>query len=348
MAILAAPFVVTQWPMRPSAADATVILARAARSGTVPFTGYAESTGTLPMPDTDILAATAHLLGDTNRLRVWWASATRYRVDELRTGGELDTYVDGGAVTRWDSDARSVTTLGGFTGPRLPQAPDLTPAELGRRVLADAQSGAVRIAGSERIAGRAAAALEVTANDDRSMIRAARVWVDDATGVPLRVAVTSRDGTVALQSSFRDVRFSAPDAAALSFTAPPDASYEDVPRVDVQELIERHGSPVHLPPALAGLHLRPAGTAGLTEYGGGFVRLWVLPLSAGDLYRLRSHYLSKGQEPQHMPYGDLLVITSPLVTAALVQTPAGSFAVAGTVTPAVVDTVAAAVAGGAP
>ncbi|MDQ1726003.1 MAG: hypothetical protein QOK14_48, partial [Frankiaceae bacterium] len=344
----------TRWPSPSAAGDAAALRTRGLASAGVAFSGYAETSGSLPLPDADILASTAHLLGDTNHLRIWSVDAGRSRVDELRTGGELDSYVDGDTVTRWDSDARTVTVVSGWRTARLPQPPDITPPELGRRLLAlagdvaDITAGVVLAAGGDRVAGRATTALTMTPADGRSLIREARVWLDNATGLPLRATVTARDGSMAVESAMREVRFTAPSESVLTFVAPPDAAYEEVSLADVQELIDRRGGGARaLPATAAGLPVRAGSTLGLASYGNAFTLVWVVPLSGADLSHLRRRYLRRGQEPQTMSYGDQLLITTPLLTGALVDTPRGAFAIAGTVTVDVVQAVAADLARGA-
>lgn len=345
--LVGAGAVVTRWPSPSAAGDAAALRTRGLASTGVAFSGYADTSGSLPLPDADILASTAHLLGDTNRLRIWSAGAGRSRVDELRTGGELDSYVDGDTVTRWDSDARTVTVVSGWGTARLPQPPDITPPELGRRLLALAGDVADIAAGGDRVAGRTTTALSMTPADGRSLIREARVWLDNATGLPLRATVTARDGSMAVESAMREVRFTAPSESVLTFVAPPDAAYEEVSLADVQELIDRRGGARALPATAAGLPVRAGSTLGLASYGNAFTLVWVVPLSGADLSHLRRRYLRRGQEPQTMSYGDQLLITTPLLTGALVDTPRGAFAIAGTVTVDVVQAVAADLARGA-
>src|SRR4051794_39711222 len=71
-AVVAAPAL---WLGRPAADPqvGTAAVLRAARaSASVPFTGFAETRGSLGLPDPPRLGSVAALLGSTTRERVWW------------------------------------------------------------------------------------------------------------------------------------------------------------------------------------------------------------------------------------------------------------------------------------
>src|SRR5205823_5264991 len=51
--------------------------------------------------------------------------------------------------------------------------------------------------------------------------------VDAATGLPLKVAVHTRSGTVAIESKFTSITFKRPAASNLAFRPPPDARVAD-------------------------------------------------------------------------------------------------------------------------
>src|SRR4029453_13306921 len=71
---------------------------------------------------------------------------------------------------------------------RLPQAPDLLPPDLARRLLADAAPGdGLTALPPRRVAGIAAAGLRFTPGDPDTTIDRLDVWADPATGLPLQV-----------------------------------------------------------------------------------------------------------------------------------------------------------------
>src|SRR5262245_49789429 len=73
------------------------------RSANVAYQGYAESDGALGVPNLHELSDITAMLDGTTRMRVWQASASRWRVDVLSDAGEHDTYQVPGATFAWDS-----------------------------------------------------------------------------------------------------------------------------------------------------------------------------------------------------------------------------------------------------
>ncbi|MBA2309305.1 MAG: hypothetical protein H0W01_08440, partial [Pseudonocardiales bacterium] len=131
-------------------------------SATQPYTGLAQATGRLPLPDLPQLEQVTALLTTTTRIRAFVAAPDRWRVDELAIAGERGTYHDGGNESMWDSGTNQLTRVIGTTPVRLPRAADLLPPDLARRLVGLSATDPVSVLPARRIAGRSAAGLRVT------------------------------------------------------------------------------------------------------------------------------------------------------------------------------------------
>ncbi len=224
VAVLAAtPTLVARLPVPAAAVSAPNLLVAIARSADLPYAGYAESVGGLALPDAQQLNSLTDLFGDTTRTRSYKRTSTDWRVDTMRPAGERDLYRDGDSLWSWDFEANTAVRST-EANPRLPRAADLVPAELGRRLLSEAEPSEVSRVATQRIAGRDAPGLQLIPSDSRSTISAVDVWADPRSGIPLRVLVHAAgvDRPV-LASSFLDFSAELPDSAVTSFTPPPGA-----------------------------------------------------------------------------------------------------------------------------
>ena len=343
VAVVSAPRLAAALPADTPDTSVADLLNRVRASDSVAYTGYAESVGRLPLPDAGPLDQVADLLGDRSRLRVWWASPQEFRVDALGTTGERDTYQSADRAVQWDSGEQRVrTVLGPQTGVRVPQPADLLPAALGRRLLAAAAAGEVRRTGSEQVGGGAADVLVVTPKDPGTLVGRIEVAVDAKSGVPLRVAVTARGSSrPAVETQMLDFAVGRPDTAAMSFTAPPGASTEQVRALDVGSLADRV-APVELPPTLAGLPRRNSDEAvgGARTYGTGYAVVAVVPLFRGTLRRLEQRLTLPGATAIHETWGEGQLNATPLLTAMTLRTGDRGYVIVGTVPGAVLESVA--------
>lgn len=107
------------------------LLAAVQASSRVAFSGYAESHGSLAVPDLPQLGELPGLLGGTTKMRVWWDGPSQWRVDKINDVGEADTYAFPGGSWLWDSERRRATELDGQPPVRVPRPADLLPTELG-------------------------------------------------------------------------------------------------------------------------------------------------------------------------------------------------------------------------
>src|SRR5256885_7783941 len=72
-----------------------------ARSASQPYSGYAESTGGMDVPDLPNLSQVSSLLNGTTKVRTWYDSPERWRVDPLSLGSERDTHLTAGRGVGW-------------------------------------------------------------------------------------------------------------------------------------------------------------------------------------------------------------------------------------------------------
>jgi hypothetical protein len=322
--LCALPSIVAAWPAPPTSQSAATLYARARASDGIPYQGYAESLGTLGLPSVGPLTDTARLLGDRIRLRAWWQSPGRYRVDDLTLTGERDDYGTGATLLRWDSAHQRVTRIADVPALRLPQPVDLLPPQLGRRLLGGAEPNAVRVTGTRRIAGRTAAQLTVEPHDPRTLVGRVDVWVDTATGLPLRVALTPvHAASPALSSTFLDLRLGSPPSSVFAFQAPPDAAIEDADLAGTD--LSPGGPGPLLPDTLAGLPRRREATAfGAASYGRGYAIVAVVPIGYGNaadlLFRMQGPLLGIQNRTDG---GEQGVVETPMLTAEIGGSPAG-------------------------
>src|SRR6478735_1330847 len=112
--LLATPPVLGLLPGRAAAIPAAELLARIGRSAGTPYSGYASATGGLSVPVTGELDSVTRLLGGRTLLRVWWRSASDWRVASRDTQGLRlrpdDRRTTIGHVDVW-ADARSAVPL---------------------------------------------------------------------------------------------------------------------------------------------------------------------------------------------------------------------------------------------
>ena len=118
------------------------LVAAARASAAISHEGYAETTGTLGLPDLPRLGEVAALLGGTTHARVWWRSPAAWRVDRVTATGESGIYAWRGALHTWDYESRRARTIIASSSVRLPRVDDLlppqaSPADPGRRRPAD-------------------------------------------------------------------------------------------------------------------------------------------------------------------------------------------------------------------
>ncbi|MEO6712144.1 MAG: hypothetical protein ABIM89_01800 [Mycobacteriales bacterium] len=314
------PYAVGRLPAADAAVPPGELLELIVASAEVPHSGYAESTARIGLPGVPQIDAVLDLLGETTRMRVWWAAGRHWRVDALGLAGERGMYRDAQGLVAWDSGERRVTRQRGESEVRLARPSDLLPTELGRRLAAAARSDEITALRSRRVAGISAAGLRITARSVATTIGRVDIWADPGTGVPLRVEVTERGSSyAAITTGFLEYSRQAPTSQALEFVPASDVRTDYVDAPDIARFIGTF-SPFVLPAAAGGTPRRSAvGRAGGT-YGSGYDVVAVLVLPGRQLRRAE-RALDDVIAPTERPYGTVTVITAPVLNALVVVPP---------------------------
>ena len=314
------------------------LLAKVLASGAVAYQGYAESQAGLGLPDVPRAGDVVALLGETTRMRAWVRGPAAWRVDQLTPVGERDTYQDGFGTWEWDSGARRAERTDGEVAVRFARPADLLPPELGRRLAAVADPGEVRPLGGRRVAGVDAAGLRIVPRSADTTVGRADLWVDPASGLPLRVEVTGRGASSPIvTSAFLDLRQTAPSPAQVAFHLPLDAEVNDEEAPDVAAAVDRF-SPFVLPSSLAGLPRRTQVGRAAGTFGRGFALVAVLAFPSDYSPRTRA-FLEKVPQVRG-PFGEASLIGTPLLNGLLFESGGVAYALAGTVPPRVLERVA--------
>lgn len=360
VAVLAAtPIAVSARPSGAPSVDAAALAAKMRASAGQPYRGYAESVGTLGLPELPRLGQVASLLSGTTRMRAWYASKQSWRVDVIDTGSERGVYYADGNVVTWDYGANrlvrtepatvgalvrvvggepqpTVVDLYGESPTRLPRGADLMPPELARRLLTLGTGERVEAIAGKRVAGIAAPGLRLTSADPHSTLGHIDIWADPRTGLPLEVAVTARNAELPiLVTRFLDLELTAPPADVLV----PPAPREDlsVTHVHPDDQATIFGDSFIRPDQLAGLARRPDEAVGLSGAPKpGEVHQFVIHFRTGEVYgtgltQILVVALDGGVAPdalrvaaswgsrQRVAGGELALIAAPLLSVLIVR-----------------------------
>jgi len=282
--LIALPLSIARLPVADRGVPVDTLLARVRASEGVAYSGFAESLGTFAVPTTPGLSDLTELFGGHTRMRVWWRAPTDWRVDSVTPVGERSVYRHGDGAWLWDFAANRATRT---TTPdvTLPAAPDLLPAELGRRLLSEASTAELQRLPARRIAGRATAGLRLRPSEPDATIDRVDAWVDSDTGLPLRVQVWAKGARQpAVQSAFLDLRIGTPSPRTTRFQVPARAQVRSDSQRDVGQLSARFGFG-NLPAQLGGLPLR-RDAPNLGSFGRGPTFLAAVPLVGRNGFRL--------------------------------------------------------------
>jgi hypothetical protein len=277
--LVSLPLAVGALPAGQTQVSATDLLRKVQASGSVGHSGYAESVGGLVLPLTTDFTALTSLLGDRTRIRSFWRGEQDWRIDALQTTGEASTYRNGDDDQTWDFEQDSATFTPEPTV-RLPRVADIEPAALARRLLSEARPADVTRIPSRRVAGRDAAGLRLRPSDPGTTIDRVDVWVDEASGLALRVEVFGKGTARAvLETAFLDFSTAVPPPAATTFTPADPSRVRGGINTDLAARINVF-APVIPPATLAGLPGRPGltGIGSIGSYGSGLTLLVAVPL----------------------------------------------------------------------
>lgn len=309
--------------------------------GAQPWTGLAEATGRLALPDLPALESATALFSDVTRVRGFVAGPDRWRADALTPVGERDVYHSGGREYVWDFGFDQLTELTGRPALRLPRAADLLPPELGRRLLGLAPEDPVAPLPSRRIAGRTAAGLRLTPDDPDTTIGRVDVWADPESALPLRVEVAPRTAPdlPLLLTELQDVDLRAPDDATLTPPRPPGSGRVRAAGGDLGGALRRLGAAA--PPArLAGrdrVVLTGDELPGVGVYGTGLAGFVLVPVSRDIAGRVLDGAGTAGGVPITIPRGRAVRVATPLLSLAVRSGRSGSFLLVGTVGPEILE-----------
>lgn len=314
---------------------------RILEGGAQPWTGLAEVTGRLTLPDLPALESTTALFTDVTRVRAHVAAPDRWRADELTPVGERDVYRLGRREYVWDFGFDQLTELTGSPALRLPRPADLLPPELGRRLLGRVPDDPVDTLPGRRVAGRAAVGLRLSPADADTTVGRVDVWAEPDTGLPMRVEVAPRSAPdrPLLVTTMHDVDLRAPDDAALTPPRPPGSA-------DVRAAANDLGGALRVldatpPPArLAGrprVTLTGEDLPGVAVYGAGLTGFVLVPVSRGIAGRVLDGASAAGGVPITVPRGRAVRVATPLLSLAVRSGRGGSVLLVGTVGPDVLE-----------
>jgi hypothetical protein len=280
--LVSVPAVVAALPSAGESIDPARLRSLVLDSAARPYQGYAESSGSLALPELPNLADVAALFAGTTRMRAWYAAPDRYRVDVLGTAGEHDVYRLPDGEYTWDYGTNTLTELIGEPTVRLPRAGDLLPPELARQILRAAKTDPVSALPARTVAGVAASGLRLVPADPETTIGQVDLWADPASGLPVRVEVTARGQRAPiLVTEFQQLEQTTPAVEAPRPALGSGFSVTSAP--DVTKVLGALGQ-VPLPATLGG---RPVaspdfgGVEGAALYGSGLASFAVVAVPRG-------------------------------------------------------------------
>ena len=341
-ALVSLPAVIGALPVHVASVDPATLVASARASADEPYAGYVQTRGGLALPDLPGLVDQVQLLGETSHLRVWFGRPDTWRVDVLNPAGEQDMFAGPDGLWQWTSNRRQAQRVQATLPLRLPWPFDLVPPELGRRLLAGAHPNEVEAIAPARVGGRSVPGVRVTPSDPVSTVDHADVWIEPASGLPVRVTVTPRDSThPSVESQFLDLSIGPPDSRTMAFTPPARSRVRRSTAVDPLAQAGRASSIV-LPDELAGLARGAQAGPGVAAFGTGFHIVTVVVIPAVFLRQLVPDAIATSVRPWG---GEAQVIETSLVNTMAFSSKGTGYVVSGAVTVAELDRIGAALEG---
>jgi hypothetical protein len=330
-ALIGIPVAVGARPAADSGVSAADLVQRIQASGGLGWSGLAETSGNLSVPDSDSFVGLAQLLGEDNDLRVWWRSASDWRIDRIRSTGETDLIRQGPSMIRWVFESETAT-ISPVSEVRLPDVSDLLPPTLARLMLQGAHAKELSDLPARRVAGIDAAGVRLRPAEGATSVAQVDIWADPVTGLPLRVDLYGvGDRRPVLRSTLRVIDLTPPPASATLFRPASGIRIDYEESVDVAAAANAL-SAYDLPGSLAGLPTRDGKDPGAVGvYGRGPTTLLVLPLRGQVAGPLRQRLRDSGNA-QETTVGTL----APVGPVGLLLTPRrtrqGALLLTGTVT----------------
>lgn len=337
LVVIAVPLLPRLVPASAGDVGAAELLVRVQTSGERPYSGYAETDGSVQLAVGSDFSDLSELFGDRLRLRVWWEGEDSWRVNRLLLSGEEDLVHLGNATTSYDYE-RARAVLSRDPEIRLPRTSDLVPPSLARITTEGAAADEVTRLPARRVAGVSAPGLRLDPASAATSIDHVDLWVEEATGLALAVEVyvAGTDSPV-LTSQFDEFSSEPPAAEEVAVTWSGQVEQRRADTVDLADAANRY-APFRVPRRVAGLALRSVGgTVGAVGiYGSGVARLIAVPLRDQDAEQVRDALLAS---PTAVASGaGTLVSVGPL--SVLLTSQGGlDYVLAGTVT---ADTITAA------
>ncbi|WP_426503342.1 hypothetical protein ACPPVO_37695 [Dactylosporangium sp. McL0621] len=323
-ALLAVPLVVAFAPVSAQKIAPATLRDRILAAADGPYQGYAESRGSVVLPDLPQLGDATGLFGGTTSMRVWHAGPDSWRVAVLDPVGEKDYFRTSSAAFTWDYGRNLWTATAGEPAARPPQAADLVPPELAHRLLRDAGPDArLETLPARRIAGTAAAGLRVVPADPDTTIGAIDMWADPQTGLTLEVDVAG-----ALTTRFLDAGTAPPAADVVEPRAAGSSGFASTTQSEITSSLNSVAR-ANLPGSLAGRARVPGPLSALAVYGGGLSRFVVVAVPG----RLGERTLNALRDAGGQPLANGYLLRSSVLNLAVTRSGRRTYLVAGFVTP---------------
>ena len=276
--LVAVPLAVRHRPVTESDISAIELAERIQASGGIAWSGLAETSGGLQLPDSDSFVGLAQLLGEDNELRVWWRAADDWRIDRVRSTGETDLFRQGQMMVRWvfESETATITPVSRV---RLPDASDLLPPTLARQMLQGVRPDELTRLPVRRIAGIEAPGLRLIPAEPASTVARVDIWADSVSGLPVQVELYAEgDQQPVVRSTLAELRLETPPSELTVFRPASQATITYEESVDVAAAANAF-APYDLPATLAGLTSRDGDDpTAVGVYGRGPTTVMVLPL----------------------------------------------------------------------
>ncbi len=276
--LVAVPLGVRHRPAADSDISAVELAERIQASGGLAWSGLAQTSGGLQLPDNDSFVGLAQLLGEDNELRVWWRAADDWRIDRVRSTGETDLFRQRQTMVRWvfESETATITPVSRI---RLPDASDLLPPTLARQMLQGVRPDELSRIPVRRIAGLEVPGLRLIPAEPASTVARVDIWADPGSGLPVQVELyAAGDRRPVVSTTLGDLSLETPPPELTDFRPAPDITINYEESVDVAAAANAF-APYDMPATLAGLTTRDGeDPSAVGVYGRGPTTVMVLPL----------------------------------------------------------------------